>query len=137
MDRQMKGSVDAVIMINGVRLRSNYRNKRLYTRWRNMRKRCFTPSSKDYYWYGAKGITVCEEWSSFRRFREWFLCELLNYSYRFKRNAMYKDLVIDRIDPSKGYSPCNCRLITASENSARVKHSKNNGKFTRRKNENY
>ena len=49
--------------------------------------------------YGAKGITVCEEWHDREVFRKW--C---------KDNGWTKGLKVDRIDTTKGYSPDNCYL---------------------------
>lgn len=57
--------------------------------------------------YRDRGITVCEEWrNSPRAFGDW----LLAHGWR-------KGLQIDRYDNSKGYSPENCRVVTAKENS--------------------
>jgi hypothetical protein len=54
--------------------------------------------------YGAKGITVCDEWHDFKRFYEWAIA------------TGYSDsLSIDRIDNTKGYSPDNCRWATPQE----------------------
>lgn len=79
---------------------------RLYATWKRIKNRCNNPNSPDYQkWYGKFGITVCEEWSnSFEKFRDWSL----SHGYR-------DDLTIDRIDYTKGYSPDNCRWVTAKE----------------------
>lgn len=56
--------------------------------------------------YRDRGITVCELWrNSPRAFGDW----LLAHGWR-------KGLQIDRFDNSKGYSPENCRVVTAKEN---------------------
>lgn len=56
--------------------------------------------------YGARGITVCEEWRySPDKFIEW--CE--------KTHPGNPKLTIDRIDGEKGYSPDNCRWVTQLE----------------------
>ena len=34
----------------------------------NMRKRCYSPNFKSYKDYGGRGITICEEWSTFQGF---------------------------------------------------------------------
>lgn len=39
-----------------------------YQVWREMHRRCNDPKSTSYRYYGAKGIKVCEEWSSFDQF---------------------------------------------------------------------
>jgi len=71
----------------------------------NMLRRCYDEKSDNYSRYGGRGITVCEAWrNSFDAFADWA------YS-----NGYSKDLSIDRIDNSKGYSPENCRWVTMQE----------------------
>ena len=82
---------------------------RLYTIWCGMRQRCNNPNREAYKLYGGKGVKVCDEWNDYPAFKEW--AESHGYA---------DDLSIDRIDPSKGYSPDNCRWITQSENTARA-----------------
>jgi hypothetical protein len=82
---------------------------RLYSIWAGMRRRCNSPRSDAYVWYGSKGVKVCEEWGEYQNFREWAM------SHGYADN-----LTIDRIDPSKDYCPENCRWITRSENTARA-----------------
>ena len=69
----------------------------LYSVWESMKKRCFNPSSRSYKDYGAKGISVCDEW------KRSFLA--------FKRDmgSRPEGFEIDRIDSSKGYFKDNCR----------------------------
>lgn len=82
-----------------------------------MLRRCYNKKLKEYKWYGAKGVTVCDEWvESLDKFCNWAL-----------ENGYKIGLTIDRIDNSKGYCPENCRFITIQEqehnrsNNARLK----------------
>ena len=83
------------------------RSHRFYPTWYNMTYRCSNPKSKDYKDYGARGITVCEEWLDIRNFTEWCnsTCPKL------------EGYTLDRINNDKGYSPENC---TWSDKTAQV-----------------
>jgi hypothetical protein len=79
---------------------------RLYRIFIAMKERCYYKKSINYIRYGAKGITVCDEWvNDFETFRDWAL------------KAGYRDnLTIDRKDNKEGYRPSNCRWVTAMVN---------------------
>lgn len=96
------------------------RDRALYFRWHHIMERCYDPNRKDYEYYGRKGIGVDAEWHQFRAFREWFKTELENTALHLFMER--SKIVVDRIDPEGNYGPGNCRLITNSENSARVVH---------------
>ena len=83
----------------------NLSNTRLCRIWRNMKQRCYNPKTINYQYYGAKGVTVCEEWKeSFTSFYEWSIS-----------NGYQENLTIDRIDPFGNYEPSNCRWSTYKE----------------------
>ena len=81
----------------------------IYNTWCNMKQRCYNPNNAKYKNYGARGITVCDEWvSDFNSFYNWSI-----------NNGWEDGLTIDRINNDKGYSPDNCRwtdLITQANN---------------------
>lgn len=77
-----------------------------------MKARCLYPSCISYKRYGAKGITVCDEWiHDFTAFAKWAMAN------GFVENAKSKTCTLDRIDFTKGYSPDNCRFISNAEQS--------------------
>lgn len=78
---------------------------KLYHTWGGMKYRCFNKNSKDYLHYGARGITVCDEWkNNYLAFEEWAL-----------KNGYEPNLTIDRINPNGNYEPNNCRWISIAE----------------------
>lgn len=81
----------------------------LYKVWHGMKARCNNQNSTAFRYYGARGISVCDEWSDYLTFKEWAIS-----------NGYRQGLAIDRIDSNKNYCPENCRWITPSENSIRT-----------------
>jgi AP2 domain len=80
--------------------------RRLSDMWTNMLQRCFNPKCPTFKRYGARGITVCDEWRrDFKAFRLWALL-----------NGYRDGLEIDRRDNLKSYSSDNCRFVTRQEN---------------------
>ena len=78
---------------------------RTFSIWAGMKARCYNPKAISYKNYGAKGITVCDEWLTFENFHNWAI-----------KNGYNDNLQIDRIDNNKGYCPENCRWVTITEN---------------------
>ena len=78
----------------------------LINRREGIMERCANPNHVAYKKYGGRGITMCQEWlDSPQAFVDWSLA-----------NGFSPELQIDRIDNGKGYSPDNCRWVTAREN---------------------
>lgn len=80
-------------------------NKSLYWAWKSMKQRCQNPKCKAYRNYGARGVTVCEEWQQFEPFLAWAL-----------ENGYQTGLDLDRKDNNGNYEPSNCRWIPRREN---------------------
>lgn len=84
----------------------NHLRNILINRREGIIERCANPNHIAYKKYGGRGITVCQEWiDSPQAFVDWALA-----------NGFSPELQIDRIDNDKGYSPDNCRWVTAREN---------------------
>jgi len=79
-----------------------------------MHSRCKNPKDNNYPNYGAKGITVCKRWDKFENF------------YADMGELPFYEAQLDRIDNTKGYSPENCRWVTAKEN---CRNKSNNKKY--------
>ena len=73
--------------------------RRLYSIWTDIKRRCNNKQYKDYPRYGGRGIGLCDEWQSdFEKFKNWSL-----------DNGYTNELSIDRIDVNGNYEPRNCR----------------------------
>lgn len=74
--------------------------------WNHMKQRCYNPKDKHYHDYGARGITVCEEW---RNSFDTFLADMGD-----KPSPKHS---LDRIDYNLHYCKENCRWATPMEQS--------------------
>lgn len=92
-----------------------YRGK-IYTKWKNMKARCYVEKKDNYKYYGGRGIKICDEWlNSFDTFYDWAI------------SNGYKDgLTIDRINSDGNYEPSNCRWADKWEQAINKRKRSNN-----------
>lgn len=84
-----------------------------YRAWNSMIQRCHTPTHKQFYHYGGRGITVCDRWRN-------------DFSAFFEDVGKRPDQThsLDRIDNNRGYEPGNVRWATPTQqnNNRRSNH---------------
>lgn len=74
---------------------------RLYRIHEKMRDRCYNQSHKHFHHYGGRGITICDEWLDFGKFKDWAM-----------ESGYQENLTIERLRVNEGYCPENCTWIT-------------------------
>ncbi len=90
-------------------------NHPLFRIWCGMKNRCYNPKRLCYKYYGAIGVTVCEEWlTSYHVFFQWAIS-----------NGWQEGLQLDKDINGDGllYSPKTCAFVTSKVN---CNHRKNN-----------
>jgi hypothetical protein len=88
----------------------NGHKERLYKVYKGMVNRCYYPNVPQYKNYGARGISVCDEWlNSYEAFKKWAL------ENGYDENAPKYQCTLDRIDGNKNYCPENCRWVSMKE----------------------
>jgi len=103
--------------IREMRYRHGDRNSRLYSVWKTMKKRCENKNCNSYKWYGAKGVSVCDEWHDYSVFKKWAL------DNGYDEKAEKGECTIDRINPYGDYEPSNCKWVSMAEQARNKRNS--------------
>ena len=85
---------------------------KLHKVWISMRGRCNNHNDKNYNHYGDRGISVCEEWDTYKCFYDWSI-----------KNGYIEGLQIDRINNDGNYCPENCAWVTSMVNMSHTSRS--------------
>jgi hypothetical protein len=84
------------------RKKHHYQSRtRLYRIWGGMKSRCSDSKTPIYKYYGARGISVCQEWHDSKNFIKWAM-----------DNGYNDSLSIDRTNNDGNYCPENCKWVT-------------------------
>jgi hypothetical protein len=94
---------DKGFWVEGVWPKRRVRMTKLYNVWSSMKSRCSNAKHHAFARYGARGIAVCAEWQAFGTFRAWAI-----------KSGYVAGRYIDRINNDEGYSPSNCRWVSAA-----------------------
>ncbi len=84
----------------------------IYYRWMRMRRRCDDKNSRDYKYYGGRGIRVCYRWESFENF-------ILDMGH-----PPTKKHSLDRRNHNGNYEPGNVYWATSKEQANNKRNSK-------------
>ena len=93
---------------------SGLERRRLYAVWTAMWRRCTNKKSRDFQWYGARGIKVYEPWANF----DVFLTDM---------GPRPADHSIERINNDLDYKPTNCKWIPIREQQRNQRHARKAG----------
>lgn len=74
----------------------------IYNAWAAMIQRCTNPKNRFFHAYGARGITICNEWLDFKNF----------YA---DMGDKPEGMSLDRINNDGNYEPSNCKWSTQKE----------------------
>ena len=84
---------------------------RSYQTWDSMKQRCLNKNIPNYKYYGARGITICDRWLTFKNFLE-------------DMGDRPEGMTLERKDNDKGYTPDNCKWATPKEQNRNSRHNR-------------
>lgn len=87
------------------------KDNRLYSRWYNMKNRCYNSKHPLYYRYGGRGIKVCEKWHDYFNFEDDMYESFIKHVEKYG----IKDTTLDREDFDGDYELSNCTWKTRKE----------------------
>ena len=80
---------------------------RFYRIWCGMKNRCLNSNIPIYKYYGARGVSVCEDWLIFENFKR----DMYESYCESVENRGVKNTTLDRVDCYGNYSKENCRWV--------------------------
>jgi len=91
----------------------NQGRTKLFVQYHNMLGRCYNPNNAKYHVYGARGVTVCEEWRySFENYKFWALANGYEDGLEIDKDKLSSHLKVPI------YSPDTCCFLTRKDNMA-------------------
>lgn len=85
----------------------------IYKSWRRMLTRCYYKKAREYRYYGAKGVSVCDEWRySFITYYNWAIAAGWQEGLIIDKDILSKEKGV----PALLYSPDFCKVVTWQEN---------------------
>lgn len=97
----------------------------VYRIWHCMKDRCYNSNSPEYKWYGAIGVTICDEWKDNpKAFCEW----ALSHGW-YKGSHIDKDILCEKLNIHPHiYSPETCQFVSPKTNVGFATNRDNYGK---------